>query len=260
VRELLPPPLVPVEGGECQEELGQGTAARAPASLARTTQPSPNDPVFTNSAFHPGETVIDVKEAPAPERPTSVPLLDTVVPLTADLRRVHYTVSKRFLDKLDRARDALSHSNPSASVEEILEKGLDLILDRSAKRKGLVAKPRKAKESLPPVRGSRYVPAEIRRAVWERDGGKCQFRLASGEICGSTYQVEIDHIESRALGGRATIDKLRCCCRPHNDEHARQVFGDGWMDRYTRRKRRRGERGTDAAGARSPSGSEAPPG
>jgi len=116
--------------------------------------------------------VIDVKESPAPAQPAPEPPRDTAVPVTADLRRVHYTVSKRFLEKIDRARDALSHSNPGASVEEILEKGLDLILDRSAKRKGLVAKPRKAKDtSLPPVRGSRYVSAEVRRAVWKRDGG-----------------------------------------------------------------------------------------
>jgi len=151
VAELQPAAVVPLRA--------LVTAVRAPASPGRTTQPRPDEPAFTNSAFHPGEAVTDVKEAPAPVHLASVPPLDTVVPLTAELRRVHYTVSRRFLEKLERARDALSHSNPGASVEEILEKGLDLILDRSAKRKGLVAKPRKAKEgSLPPVRGSRYVP------------------------------------------------------------------------------------------------------
>jgi hypothetical protein len=31
-----------------------------------------------------------------------------VEPLTADLRRLHLTVSKRFLEKLEAARDALS--------------------------------------------------------------------------------------------------------------------------------------------------------
>ena len=63
----------------------------------------------------------DIK--PAPVHPAPVPPRDSAVPLTADLRRVHYTVSKRFLDKLDRARDALSHSDPGASVEQFLEKG-----------------------------------------------------------------------------------------------------------------------------------------
>jgi len=206
------------------------------------------------------EVVTDIK--PAPVHPAPVPPRDSAVPLTADLRRVHYTVSKRFLDKLDRARDALSHSNPGASVEQILEKGLDLILDRSAKRRGLVAKPRKAKvPSLPPVSGSRYVPAEVRRAVWERDSGKCQFRLASGEICGSTYQVEIDHVTPFARGGGATAEELRCACKSHNDAAARQAFGDAWMNRFTRRKRRARESGPDAP-VTAPSAPErlAPPG
>ena len=206
------------------------------------------------------EVVIEIKPEETPPRPVPPPR-DTAVPLTADLRRVHYTVSKRFLAKLDRARDALSHSNPGASVEEILEKGLDLILDRSAKRKGLVAKPRTAKAPAPPpVRGSRYLPAEVRRAVWERDGGKCQFRLASGEICGSTYQVEIDHWKTPfARGGGATIGELRCACRSHNDEAARQVFGDAWMDRFTRRKRRGSAAREPGAAPGEPSSPERPP-
>jgi hypothetical protein len=57
-------------------------------------------------------------------------------PLTADLRSLHVTVSRQFLDKLAAARDALSHSRPGASDEEILAAGLDLLLARDAKRKG----------------------------------------------------------------------------------------------------------------------------
>ncbi len=79
-----------------------------------------------------------------------------------------------------------------------------------------------------------YVPAHVRRAVWKRDGGRCQFKLASGELCGSTDRVELDHVTPRALGGRPTIDGLRCACRPHNLLAARQIFGDACMDRYTR--------------------------
>jgi hypothetical protein len=45
------------------------------------------------------------------------------------------TVSRRFLAKLEAARAALSHSHPGASMEEILEVGLELVLDRHAKRR-----------------------------------------------------------------------------------------------------------------------------
>ncbi|BDG04452.1 HNH endonuclease [Anaeromyxobacter oryzae] len=151
-----------------------------------------------------------------------------VVPLTADLRRFHLTVSDRFLEKLQAARDALAHARPGATEEELLEAGLDLLLEEAAKRKGLVAKPRKT----PRPAKADHIPAHVKRAVMERDGGRCQFRLPSGEICGSTHQLEFDHIEPVALGGASTVDNVRIACRRHNIISARRVFGDGWMDRY----------------------------
>ncbi|BDG05184.1 HNH endonuclease [Anaeromyxobacter oryzae] len=151
-----------------------------------------------------------------------------VVPLTADLRRFHLTVSDRFLKKLQAAKDALAHARPGATEEELLEAGLDLLLEKSAKRKGLVSKPRKT----PPPAKAGHIPAHVKRAVWKRDGGRCQFRLPSGEICGSTHQLEFDHIEPVALGGVSTVENVRIVCRSHNIISARRVFGDDWMDRY----------------------------
>ncbi len=174
-------------------------------------------------------------EAEAPvEHQVPPPQPSAARPLTADLNRFHVTVSRQFLQKLETARAALSHSHPGASESEILEVGLDLLLERSAKRKGLVKKPRAVP---PPSSDPDYVPVHVRRAVWKRDGGECQFRLASGEICGSTIRVEIDHVTPRALGGPPTEENCRLACRPHNDRTAREVFGDACMDRYTRNPR-----------------------
>ncbi|MGB8931978.1 MAG: HNH endonuclease, partial [Anaeromyxobacteraceae bacterium] len=107
-------------------------------------------------------------------------------PLTADLRRLHVTVSKRFTEKLNAARDALSHSHPGADVETILEAGLDLLLERAAKRRGLVKRPRAAAVPAAAVESTnpRHVPAAVRREVFLRDEGKCQWPLADGGICG----------------------------------------------------------------------------
>ena len=90
-----------------------------------------------------------------------------------------------------------------------------------------------------PAAKPEHVPAHVKRAVWTRDGGRCQWPLASGGICGSTLRVEIDHRTVRARGGPPTVENLRCLCRVHNDLAAREVFGDAWMDRYTRGKRAR---------------------
>jgi len=170
---------------------------------------------------------------------------DVAVPLTAEVRRFHVSVSPRFLKKLEAARAALSHSHANATTEEILEAGLDLVLARHAKRRGLVEKPRKdppPKASAPAPsrsRGSRqreHVPAHVQRAVWKRDGGRCVWPLDGGGVCGSTHQVELDHIDPVAKGGPSTIENCRVLCRVHQDVAARKAFGDELMDKYTRRR------------------------
>jgi len=143
---------------------------------------------------------------------------------------MHLTVSKRFEAKVAAASDALSHARPGATTEEILEAALDLLLERTAKRKGIVEKPRKA----PRPAKTDHIPAHVKRAVMERDGGRCQFLLPSGESCGATHRLEFDHVRPLALGGASTIANVRLCCRPHNLIAARRIFGDAWMDRYAR--------------------------
>jgi hypothetical protein len=159
-----------------------------------------------------------------------------VEPLTADLRRYHLTVSKRFLAKLEAARDALSHAKPGATPEEILEAGLDLLLAKDAKRKGLVARPRKT----PPPSSTDRVPAHVRRAVFERDGSRCQVPLASGGICGSTYRVQLGHLTPRARGGPPTEENLRCECAVHNQRQADRDYGEDLMARFRRKRARAG--------------------
>ncbi len=170
-------------------------------------------------------------------RPTLATTPTDIDPLTADLRRLHLTVSKRLLDKLSAARDALSHSKPGATEEEILEAGLDLILAADAKRKGIVSRPRKTPPPSSP--DADHVPAHVRRAVFERDGGRCQVPLESGDVCGSTYRVQLGHIVSRAKGGLPTKENLRCECEAHNQHRADLEFGKAFMDGFRRRSRRR---------------------
>ncbi|MGB8933069.1 MAG: hypothetical protein WCC48_17625 [Anaeromyxobacteraceae bacterium] len=77
------------------------------------------------------------------------------------------TVSKRFTEKLNAARDALSHSHPGADVETLLEAGLDLLLERAAKRRGIVKRPRAVAVPAAAVESAnpRHVPAVVRAAA-----------------------------------------------------------------------------------------------
>jgi hypothetical protein len=171
---------------------------------------------------------LGVMPPPAPE-----PRRSSAEPLTADLRRLHVTVSRRFLEKLEQARSALSHSHPGAGAEEILEAGLDLIVAADARRKGAAERPL---ENPRPSKAD-CIPASVKREVWARDRGRCQWPIAgrAGGICGSTLRVELDHVEPRARGGPSTAEGMRLLCRVHNDLAARLAFGDRWMDQYTQR-------------------------
>ena len=180
----------------------------------------------------PEESTFARAELPSLEPPRIV----RAEPLTPTETRLHLTVSPAFLRKLEEARFALSHSLPGATVEDVLSAGLDLILDRDRKRKGLVEKPRPAPPDASAEPGATYIPAAVRREVWQRDQGRCQWKLASGGICGSRLRVELDHVSLRCRGARPVASELRLLCRAHNDLAARQALGDTVMDRYTRKR------------------------
>jgi HNH endonuclease len=182
----------------------------------------------------------DANSEPSPQEgfvPAAAPAaVGTVVePKTAELSRLHITIPRTLMKKLAAARDALSQSHPGASDAEILEVAVDLLLERAAKRRGLVKNPRKT--PLPGAAGSEGIPAHVAREVWLRDGARCQFPTSDGGVCGSTYQCELDHIEPKALGGPSTKENLRVACKPHNLHRAREIYGDAWMDRFTRNPR-----------------------
>ncbi|HEX9051734.1 MAG TPA: HNH endonuclease, partial [Anaeromyxobacter sp.] len=232
-RPAFPPLFQAAPGVEGRGE-GMGLVLAAPAPRC----PDPVERAVLPVELGPSGVAAPV-EPPRPVAPVAAPLAaprpaDAVEPMTGKLSRVHLTVESAFLEDYEAARAALSHSHPDAGMAEILQLGLKALVERHAKRRGLVKRPRKT----PPISSNpERVPAHVSRAVWERDGGKCQWKLPSGEICGSTHRVQIDHVVPRAAGGPSTVENCRLACAAHNDLAARRFFGDAWMDRYTGAKR-----------------------
>ncbi len=181
-------------------------------------------------------SVEDERPAAPATSAAPAPLPDAIEPLTAKLTRIHVTLPRRVLDKVDAARAALSHSHPSAGLAEIIEAGIDLPLERHAKRKGLVQRPR---DTPRPSADPEHVPAHVRREVWRRDGGRCQHPVASGGVCGSTARVELHHRTSRHRGGPPTPENLTILCGFHHDLETRREFGHAAIDGIILRKRRR---------------------
>ena len=150
--------------------------------------------------------------------------------------RVQFTMGPDGREKLRRLQALLRREIPAGDVGVIFERALDLLLEKVEKAKlGKGIRPRKQeairsetdKPDWAVVRADRYIPNEVKRVVWERDGGQCAFVSAGGQRCSETSYLEFHHLIPFALGGPATVANIALRCRRHNQYEARLVFGRG---------------------------------
>ncbi len=173
-------------------------------------------------------------------RPDPVSLaLSVPTPARAEVRAVsegHWslrvTVDKSLKDDLETLASLLSHKVPRGDLAAVLREAVRCGIEKHGKRKGAVKPERKAAPKATPPKDHAAIPAELRRQVWERDGGRCAWVGTDGRRCGSRWQVEVDHVDPVARGGKATIDRVRLLCRQHNIRHAEQVYGQEVMAAY----------------------------
>jgi len=163
-------------------------------------------------------------EAVAAGLPPRPPQPVAVVPLAPQRYKVQFTASAATCDKLRRAQELLRHQIPNGDLAAVVDLALDLLVGSLEKKKfGATDRPRRSGAVAPA--SSRHIPAEVKRAVWQRDRGGCTFVSPSGEHCMERGQLEFDHIRPHADGGRATVDNVRLLCRRHNQHEAQQFFG-----------------------------------
>jgi hypothetical protein len=146
-----------------------------------------------------------------------------VVPLAPHRYRLQVTIGGETLEKLRLARDMLRHVIPSGDDAAILDRALTALLaDLARKKFAAVESPRPAAGT---AAASRHVPAEVKRAVWLRDLGRCAFVAEGGRRCAERGFLEFHHVTPYAAGGEATVENVQLRCRRHNDYEARAYFG-----------------------------------
>ena len=111
----------------------------------------------------------------------------------------------------------------------MLEEAVDLLIAKERKVRFAVGrKPRgpAASKQSRTARQSRHIPAPMRREVYERDGGCCQFLDPdSGRRCGETWQLTFEHRLPVALGGQHSVGGITLLCAAHNRLMADRVLG-----------------------------------
>jgi 5-methylcytosine-specific restriction endonuclease McrA len=165
-----------------------------------------------------------------------------ITPIAHRRYALHVVVGQEAIEKLRHAQALLGHQLPSGDVAPILEAALDALVRELEKRKfAATERPQRAQR---PSTSRRHIPTRVRRAVWERDGGRCTFISESGRRCEARARLEFDHVDPVACGGRASEDGIRLRCRAHNQYTAECAFGSGFMIE------KRGQARRDAAARR----------
>jgi 5-methylcytosine-specific restriction endonuclease McrA len=167
-----------------------------------------------------------VSDAPLPA-PNLVENRPGVKPLAPQRFAVQFTMSQSARDKLQYAQELLGHPVASGNIAEIFERALDALIPELEKQK--FAATRQPRRSARSSEDPRHIPAHVRRAVWERDGGQCTFVSESGRRCQERKGLQFDHVLEVARGGEANVSDIRLRCWAHNQFEAERTFGAAFM-------------------------------
>jgi hypothetical protein len=168
-------------------------------------------------------------EAPAP-RPQ-------VAALAPQRFTLQLTIGQSTYEKLQYAQALLGHQLAPGDLPAVLDRALDALIGQLERRKfAATPKPRPHPRRATP--GKRHIPADVRRAVWQRDGGQCTFVSESGRRCPARSRLEFDHLDPVARGGQATVARVQLRCRAHNQYAAECTFGTAFMSHKRREAQR----------------------
>lgn len=134
--------------------------------------------------------------------------------------RLSVNLTNETMNHLQRAKEVLSHKLPEAKDADVIAYALEFLL-----------------EKIDPLRKSTSAAEVNRAATIKHSEGKCTYKdPKTGQVCGSRYQIEVDHIVPKALGGRDTRDNLRALCRKHNLFMAQKILGEEFMRKFMKPK------------------------
>jgi 5-methylcytosine-specific restriction endonuclease McrA len=158
--------------------------------------------------------------------------------LVAALKRQKYAVTARPQNRRA-AETPTKPADPSSSTAVLegektpwaeaaqkfgTERETDAVAEREAGTESESARRSKTEPQHPRRRG-RHIPASVRRAVFERDEGRCTYADGSGRRCAETHGLEFHHLIPFAQGGEHTEANLALRCRSHNALAAEEDFG-----------------------------------
>ena len=235
IAELAPRPDAPAVMRKLPERqtvsapvqaLRDGSGQAASATLERPGGAEPPE----------GELRLDGVATP-PARVPAPPA--TIQPLSPTHYRIQFTVGAELRDKLERLKALMRSSVPDGDLAAIIEQAVTEKLERlEARRFAKTSAPRKGLADSDTSPSSRHLPAAVRRAVHERDEGRCRFVDEQGRRCTARDRLEFHHRHPFAHGGDHSLEGVALLCRTHNHYLAEVDYGREAMAGHRRSRAR----------------------
>jgi 5-methylcytosine-specific restriction endonuclease McrA len=156
-----------------------------------------------------------------------------IEPLAPGRYRVRFTADGALRDKLERLRQLLGAREQD--LADVIDAAVTEKLQRlESRRLAQTTRPRQTLPEAGTTPKTRHLPAAVRRAVYERDGGRCRFVDRSGRRCPERHRLEFHHRHPFAMGGNHAVDNVQLVCRTHNRYIGEIDFGAGFGSRLGR--------------------------
>jgi hypothetical protein len=162
-----------------------------------------------------GKTASECDELLA-ERNIKPPKKDVKRSTGVDGYRLSINMKKETFQKMEKLKSITG----KYKTDELLDYVFDIALRREETKKRST---RASKGS----KNQRYFTAAVKKSVYIRSGGKCEYKN-----CDEERYLEYDHVLPAALGGTNEHSNCRVLCRAHNQLAAIEVFGQVKMDHY----------------------------
>ena len=212
----VPAKVLPVPGKVEFPSKSEVFAPDDPKSMSEPPAPGPDQAPIAAAVASPTPLRVE----PQVERDGTTPLGAGRYKLTAMFRQVTH-------DKMRRLEDLLGHRVTAGDLDAVCRFAFEAGIEKLEKERfAATDKPRVGKPSGNP----RHIPARVKRAVVERDGGRCAHIGDGGKRCDATRDLEFDHILPVARGGESTVTNVRQLCRTHNQLEAERVYGHAFME------------------------------
>ena len=174
------------------------------------------------------------------ETPKSSPPI--LQPARPEVYNFRFSANRDFKDKFERLAEVVGVENAQKNMAEILEKALDIALEKKDPKKKLerrrkkqqrdAAAPSRSNEMSPDQPAtSRYVASEVSERIHERGAYQCVFRGPDGTRCTARAGLQIDHTDPFGIFHSNNESILRILCPAHNRLEAERVYGPEFIQR-----------------------------